>query len=134
MSTSSRPAAFGGLLRRVARATNRLAVPLAGHRWFPLWAIVRHRGRRSGRMYATPVAARRTPDGFVVSLAFGREADWLRNLLAAGEGAIRWKGSEYAVANPEIIGWSAASNAFSPLQRVLVRASRMHDFVKLHDA
>jgi deazaflavin-dependent oxidoreductase (nitroreductase family) len=92
---------------------------LAGRRHFPLFAVIRHRGRRSGRWYATPVAARPTPEGFVVPLTFGNQADWFRNLEAAG-GVVRWKGEDYPVADPRIVDWAAAQSAFSATERFLV--------------
>jgi hypothetical protein len=60
---------------RIARISNRLARPAPGRRWLPLFAIVEHHGRRTGRRYRTTVAARRVPDGFVIALAFGEQVD-----------------------------------------------------------
>ena len=62
---------FGGILWRFSRRTSGWASPLAGRRWNPIFALVLHRGRRSGRAYQTPVAARRVADGFLIALAFG---------------------------------------------------------------
>jgi hypothetical protein len=67
-----RPPRFGGVLWRLSRRTNGWALPLAGRRWDPILGLVIHRGRRSGRPYSTPVAARRVADGFVISLAHRR--------------------------------------------------------------
>src|SRR5437667_3988159 len=102
-STTPATPRFGGLLWRISRLTTPLTLPLAGKRWNPLFAVVEHRGRRSGRSYATPVAARRIAGGFAISLAFGAQVDWYRNLLAAGGGAIRWRGHAYPVTAPERI-------------------------------
>src|ERR687892_415207 len=87
----------------------------------PIFAVLEHRGRRSGRTYATPVAARRTDDGFVISLAFGAQVDWYRNVVAAGGGAIRWRGVTYAVADPRRIGPAAGIAAFNAVQRFFLR-------------
>jgi hypothetical protein len=73
----------------VARVTNAPARLLSGRRFFPLWGIVYHRGRRSGRRLAAPVAVRATPAGFIIALPFA-EAQWFRNVLAACEGVVRW--------------------------------------------
>ena len=43
---------------------NKVALRLAGHRLLPLWAVLRHRGRKSCKEYAVPVAV----IGFVVAL------------------------------------------------------------------
>src|SRR5258706_13328257 len=58
---------FGGILWRFSRRTSGWASPLAGRRWNPIFARVLHRGRGSCRAYQTPVAARREPDGFILS-------------------------------------------------------------------
>jgi hypothetical protein len=86
---------FGGLLWRIARFTSPVTMPLAGKRWNPIFAVVEHRGRKTGRPYTTPVAARRIPGGFVIALAFGAQVDWYRNLVAAGGATIRWRGCTY---------------------------------------
>ncbi|HEX5827354.1 MAG TPA: nitroreductase/quinone reductase family protein, partial [Candidatus Limnocylindrales bacterium] len=46
-------------------------------------AIIRVRGRTSGRLIDTPVGAVPHEDGFLVSLPYGTRPQWLRNLLAA---------------------------------------------------
>ncbi|MGZ8704937.1 MAG: nitroreductase family deazaflavin-dependent oxidoreductase [Aeromicrobium sp.] len=76
---------------------------MAGSRWFPLWAILRHTGRTSGKVYATPVVGLRTPDGFMIPLPFGDATQWAKNLFAAGGGAIRFAGREYGVTEPRIV-------------------------------
>ena len=64
------------------RATNRVTRPLA--RWLPGFGVVVHRGRRSGRVYRTPVNVFRTGDGYAIALTYGPKAEWVRNVLAAG--------------------------------------------------
>jgi deazaflavin-dependent oxidoreductase (nitroreductase family) len=127
------PPRFGGILTRLVRRTTGLVLPLAGKRWNPLFAVVLHRGRRSGRAHATPVAARRMDDGFVIALAFGARVDWYRNLRAAGGGRIRWRGRDYPVGAPEAIGQAVALPAFLPVQRVLFRLAGVAGFIRLRD-
>jgi deazaflavin-dependent oxidoreductase (nitroreductase family) len=125
---------FGGVLWRLARLSNPIALPLAGRRWNPIFAVVEHRGRRSGRRYEVPVAARRVADGFVIALAFGAQVDWHRNLVAAHGGTIRWRGDAYAVTAPEQIDAATASAAFHPVQRLLLRLAGVAGFVRVGDA
>src|SRR6266568_450665 len=80
---------------------NPFILPIAG-RSLGMYAVIEHRGRRSGRLYTTPVLAEPIVGGFVIPLTYGAEADWSRNILAAGSCTIFWKGHEYAVGNPEI--------------------------------
>jgi deazaflavin-dependent oxidoreductase (nitroreductase family) len=128
------PPRFGGLLWRISRSTNRLALPLAGSRWNPIFSVVEHRGRRSGRAYRTPVAARRVADGFVISLAFGAWVDWYRNLLAAGGGSIRWRGIDHPVSGPEVLDADVGLAVFHPIQRWLLRIAGVHGYVHVRDA
>lgn len=124
---------FGGVLWRLARLTNPVSLPLAGKRWNPIFAIVEHSGRKTGRLYAAPVAARRVNGGFVISLAFGAQVDWYRNLVAAGGGTIRWRGRSYPVTTPERISPEVGLAAFHPLQRLLVRIAGIDGYVRVRD-
>src|SRR5918996_3891577 len=121
---------FGGVLWRIVRLTNPVMLPLAGTRWNPVFAILEHRGRKSGRPYATPIAARRVAGGFVISLAFGAQVDWYRNLQAAGGGTIRWRGTDYPVTVPTWIAGSEARAAFLPVQRLFLRLGGGDGFIR----
>ena len=132
--TAAKEPRFGGILWRFSRRTSGWASPLAGRRWNPLFARVLHRGRRSGRAYQTPVAARRVADGFVISLAFGAQVDWHRNLEAAGGGVIRWRGRDYEVSGPEMIDADEALREFDPVQRLFLRLAGIDGYIRVLDA
>jgi deazaflavin-dependent oxidoreductase (nitroreductase family) len=93
-TTSTAPA---GRSWRLAPLTAPIARRLAGRRFFPLWAVVHHRGRRTGRELSVPVAVQATPDAFVVVLPWGPGTNWARNVLAAGGCVVRWKGQDRRV-------------------------------------
>jgi deazaflavin-dependent oxidoreductase (nitroreductase family) len=116
------------------RYFNPLIRRFAGSRAFPLFALVRHRGRRSGQAYATPVGARPTLDGFVIPLTFGQRADWFRNVQAAGECVIRWRGHEYPVVEPRVADWTSARSAFSLPERIAIPLLGVTRFVRLRHA
>jgi deazaflavin-dependent oxidoreductase (nitroreductase family) len=99
----------------------------------PAYAVIEHRGRRSGRVYATPVAARPITGGFVVPMAFGEQADWFRNVVAAGECVIRWNGTAYHVIEPEIVDWATARQALNLVERMLAPLFA-NQFVRLRNA
>ena len=128
------PPRFGGIFWRLARSTNGLMIRFAGHRWNPVFSVVEHVGRRSGRRYAAPVAARRTADGFVISLAFGAQVDWHRNLVAAGGGTIRWRGRAYPVGAPARIDRATAIAAFHPMQRFFLGLAAIDGYIQVTDA
>ena len=132
--TPARGPRLGGLFLRAGRATRRLSLPFAGKRWNPIFSVVRHTGRKSGRTFETPVAARRIADGFVLALAFGPGADWYRNLVAAGGGIIRWRGGDYPVGAPGPIGIEEALATFNAIQRAGLRAAGIDGYIRLPDA
>ena len=97
-------------------------------------AVIYHRGRRSGRSYATPLCARPVADGFVIPITFGEQANWFRNVQAAGGCVILWKGANYALLGPEVIDWATARSAFSPVERVLMPIIGIEQFMRLRHA
>jgi deazaflavin-dependent oxidoreductase (nitroreductase family) len=101
------------LVQRVAIATMGLARPLAGRRLLPLYAVIEHRGRRSGTAYRTPIVARRTSNGFVLPVPFGPETNWVRNVLAADDAAVVWNGERHPVTAPRIVDLATASPALA---------------------
>ena len=134
---TSRPASAGaapglprrsGPIRKLARPFGPIAVRMSGSRWFPLWAILRHTGRTSGKAYATPVVALATPDGFIIPLPFGDATQWAKNLLAVGSGSIRFAGREHQIVEPRIVDREGALG-LPPLVRLLAARLGLRQFV-----
>jgi deazaflavin-dependent oxidoreductase (nitroreductase family) len=119
---------------KLTHSTNSLMVHFAGTRVFPLWAIIEHKGRKSGRTFKTPIVARRTDDGFYIPMPFGPETDWTRNVIAAGGAAIRWKGRRYELTNPEIVDPEAARAAFAGWQSAAFKPVGIEHFLRLRDS
>lgn len=123
-SLPSEPRAAGGPPRRLVNATAPIARALAGRRWVPLWAVVRHRGRRSGTAYETPIAVVPTTDASVVmiGLPWGAKTNWARNVMAAGGASLRWRGRDVELVHPQIVdGAEAERFARAPFRPVLKR-------------
>lgn len=97
-------------------------------------AILKHTGRRSGRVYATPVSARPTATGFVVPLSFGEQSDWYRNALAANGCVIQWKGVEYRLIDPQMISLAVALPAYHPVHRLLLPMIGIKQFIQFRYA
>jgi deazaflavin-dependent oxidoreductase (nitroreductase family) len=119
------------LMIRITHATGPLALRVAERGVIPIWAVVRHRGRRSGKVYSTPIAIRPTPDGFVLPLPWGAGTDWCRNLRAAGGGVIRWGGADIDVTSPEIIDAADAMPAFDAYMRPIVKLIGIKKFLRV---
>lgn len=73
--------------RAVARfnryVTNPLVRLVAG--WMPGFCIMRHVGRRTGRVHSIPMNVFKDGSGFVFALTYGSGTDWVKNVLASGE-------------------------------------------------
>jgi deazaflavin-dependent oxidoreductase (nitroreductase family) len=116
-----------------AKQLNKVAVRFAGHRFLPLWAVLRHRGRKSGKEYAVPIAVMPTDETFVIALPWGRGTDWVRNVRAAGRCTIRWKGADYECTEPTFVDKDVAlAAARGTTRRVLQRRDFPHGFLQLN--
>ena len=80
-------------------------------------AVVVHRGRRSGRTFRTPVHLDRVGNSFVIALAYGDRADWVRNVLANGGAVIELGGHATITANPVIVPCAEVLDQLPPRQR-----------------
>ncbi len=119
------------LLLRVVRFMGRLTRPIAGRRYFPLWAVLHHRGRRSGLEYAVPVGVRMTADGYFIALPFGERTQWVHNVVAAGGCTLRWRGEGLALDHPTLVSIDEAASAFPPALRWMMRAAGAQRVLRL---
>jgi deazaflavin-dependent oxidoreductase (nitroreductase family) len=111
------------LSRRVARFNKVVNNRLQGvYAWLiPPWAVILHRGRRSGRPYRTPLLAFKRGSTLVIALLYGEESDWLRNLRAGGGHVVRM-GRTYELRDPRVVETTTAELArLSPLARPYCR-------------
>ena len=123
------------LIRSVARLVNPLVLRIAGRRHMPVVGIVHHRGRKTGRPYATPLGIRpAAAGGFVMPLTFGEAAGWYRNIVAAGGCVVTWRGEDHTVAGPVIVDRATALPAFPRYERLALRAIGINEFVWLRGA
>ena len=99
------------LSRRVARFNKTINNRLQGtYAWLtPPWAVILHRGRRSGRHYRTPVLAFWRDSTLIIALLYGEESDWLRNLRASGGEVVRGGRAFKLEGAPRVVDTSAAS-------------------------
>lgn len=96
--------------------------------------MVQHHGRTTGAAYETPVEAAVTGDGFVIALPYGANADWLKNVIAAGTAVLVHDGAVYAVNHPELVAASMGNPYFSPSARRSHRFFGVDDFLMVRRA
>jgi deazaflavin-dependent oxidoreductase (nitroreductase family) len=107
-------------LRKFTRAMRPLAMRSAGKEGSGT-AVVRHTGRRSGRVYETPVAAARHDDQFLIALPYGERTDWLKNVLSKGTAVIVANGHACEVDQPEVVPMAEATAYFRPSEQRMQR-------------
>jgi deazaflavin-dependent oxidoreductase (nitroreductase family) len=93
------------LSRRFARfnraVSNRIQLPYA---WLlPPWVVIVHRGRRSGRLYRTPVNAYVRGSLLAAVILYGEQSDWVQNVLAGGGQVVR-AGRTYELIDARVAG------------------------------
>ncbi|MCT4356198.1 nitroreductase family deazaflavin-dependent oxidoreductase [Streptomyces sp. Je 1-79] len=90
--------------RRVARFNRLVANYLVGPvlSRMPGFGRIHHRGRKSGRVYTTPVKLFRRGGDIVVTLPYGPGSDWVKNVLAAGGCEITTRGRRIRVVDPTV--------------------------------
>lgn len=93
--------------------------------------LVRHKGRKSGTTYQTPVFGFLTADGFIIALTYGPGADWVRNVLAAGGCEVEYRNRRMTLTDPALV---AEDPRTQPLPGIIQRAlglMKVRDFLTL---
>jgi deazaflavin-dependent oxidoreductase (nitroreductase family) len=85
-------------------------------RFLPTFAVVEHRGRKSGKHYETVVNAHRKGSTVAVVLGHGK-ADWVKNVLAAGEADMHLFRRDVHIVNPRVVPAGTDDPALPPLAR-----------------
>jgi hypothetical protein len=75
----------------------------------------------------------RRSDGFVIALTYGTQADWVRNVLAAGGCELVTRGRTYRLVDPEIVH-DETRQAVSRFVRPILRVVGTADFLRLRAA
>ena len=123
------------MIRALARVVNPLVLRIAGRRHMPILGIVHHRGRKTGRSYATPLGVRPAAGGgFVIPLTFSQASQWYQNILAAGCCIITYRGADHTVAEPTVVDRAAAGLAYPGYERLALRLIGINEFVSLTSA
>jgi deazaflavin-dependent oxidoreductase (nitroreductase family) len=106
------------------RITSRFAARLPG------FGILIHIGRKSGRLYRTPVNVFRAPEGFLIALTYGRESEWVKNVVAAGACQLVTCGVQYQLSAPTIVH-DPSRRRFPLIVRSVLGLIGANDFMQL---
>jgi deazaflavin-dependent oxidoreductase (nitroreductase family) len=105
------------------RGTKRLARAGVGP-----FSLVRHVGRKTGRVYETPLMLARVGDDFVAELTYGPEVAWYRNVVAAGRCVVVDRGAEHEIVRIEDYPTEAGMRAFGHPAAAVLKVLRRKDF------
>jgi deazaflavin-dependent oxidoreductase (nitroreductase family) len=120
------------LLRRFAmRFVDPITRRFAGR--VPGFVVIRYVGRRSGRVYDTPMFVFHVAGDCVFALTYGPEVQWVKNVLAAGRMELRERGHTTELRDPELFTDPRASLMPIPV-RQLLRLMRVSDFLRMRPA
>jgi deazaflavin-dependent oxidoreductase (nitroreductase family) len=109
------------------RVTRRFASRLPG------FGIITHVGRRSGKVYRTPVNVFRTSEGFLIALTYGRESDWVKSVIAAGGCQLETRGVRYHLSAPTVVH-DPSRRRFPLLVRTIFGLIGANDFMQLSNS
>jgi deazaflavin-dependent oxidoreductase (nitroreductase family) len=96
---------------------NPLIKPIA--RFLPGMATIKHRGRKSGKEYQTVVTAYRKGNVLAIALGHGK-TDWVKNVLAAGEGDVHFIRKSVHIVNPRIVPAGGSADGLPLIARLQV--------------
>ncbi len=110
--------------RAVARFNKAVNNPIQRqYAWLvPPWSVVVHRGRKTGRVYRTPVNAFRMGRHLAVVILYGERSDWVQNVIAGGGQVVRG-GRTYSLSEPRVVSAGEAAGFISRPARAVARVS-----------
>lgn len=97
----------------------------------PAFGTVVHVGRRSSRVYRTPVNVFRDGDDWIIALTYGAQVQWLRNIRAAGGCEVETRGRTLELTNPEVFVDPTRHLMPQPV-RFLLGLMHVTEFLRLH--
>ena len=108
--------------------TNRITSLFAG--WVPGFGILTHVGRKSGKVYRTPVNVFRASNGFIIALTYSSESEWVKNVLVAGVCELKTRGRKYQLSTPTVVR-DPARRRFPIPVRLILRLVGADEYMEL---
>jgi deazaflavin-dependent oxidoreductase (nitroreductase family) len=102
-------------------------------KWLPMFAIIRYRGRKSGKVYRTPMNVFRDGEDYLFALTYGSNVQWVKNVLAAGEADLEQRNTTVHLVEPELFVDPTRHLMPQPVRTVLGFA-RVSEFLRMRIA
>jgi deazaflavin-dependent oxidoreductase (nitroreductase family) len=71
--------------------------------WLPGFGILTHVGRKSGKVYRTPVNVFRTSNCFIIVLTYSSQSELVKNVLAAGVCELKTRGKKHQLSALKVV-------------------------------
>ena len=101
--------------------------------WLPGFGLLTYTGRKSGRRYRTPLNVFKRGQFYVFALTYGSEANWVRNILAAGGCELQVRGRDVRLVEPELLVDPAGRLTPLPV-RLFLRLNRVTEYLRMRAA
>jgi deazaflavin-dependent oxidoreductase (nitroreductase family) len=108
--------------------TNRITGLFAGR--LPGFGMLTHVGRKSGRVYRTPLNVFQASNGFIIALTYSSQSEWVKNVLAAGGCELRTRGKRYELSAPHVVH-DPTRRQFPILVRLVLRLVSADEYMEL---
>jgi deazaflavin-dependent oxidoreductase (nitroreductase family) len=79
---------------------NRFSRLFAG--WMPMFGIIEHVGRKSGKPYRTPMNVFRDANGWVFALTYGSDVQWVKNITVSGQCTLVTRRQRHELVSPTL--------------------------------
>lgn len=96
----------------------------------PGFAIIRYPGRKTGKIYRTPMNYFRAGDAYVFALTYGSDVQWVKNVLAAGEAELQVGSKAIHLTDPELLV-DPSRSLMPPIVRLGLGLMRVTEFLRM---
>jgi deazaflavin-dependent oxidoreductase (nitroreductase family) len=118
--------------RPVTRYVDPVLRPVA--RRLPSFGILIHQGRKTGRIYRTPINVFRRADTYLFFLTYGSDVEWVKNILAAGYCSLETRGQVVKLVEPELIADPELGPAPTAVRFVERRLAGATEYLRMRTA
>jgi len=119
------------LARFNLHVTNRILGPLA--LYMPGMGVIVHVGRKTRRVHRTPVLIFRQGQHIVIALTYGRESEWVRNVIVQNGCVLETEGKSVQLTSPYLYR-DDKRRAMPGIVRLMLGLMNVSDFLELTEA
>ena len=96
----------------------------------PMFGLIEYTGRKSGKVYRTPMNVFRDGNDWIFALTYGPDVQWVKNVVSSGECRLTSRGRTYRLDNPRQFEDASRSVMPFPVRQFLGLLS-VKDFLRM---